>query len=97
VYEITAGVASLVSTGPAAIKSQIPAGLPTGAVAADGSHAFFITEEPLTEGDLDAENDVYDHSSAGTLLASTGNSTPIGPPTPTLTGTDPGSPGASLN
>jgi hypothetical protein len=96
VYEITAGVASLVSTGPAALKSQIPAGLPTGAVAADGSHAFFITEEPLTEGDLDAENDVYDHSSAGTLLASTGNSIPIGPPTPTLTGTDPTSPGASL-
>ncbi|TMK56519.1 MAG: hypothetical protein E6G51_09805 [Actinobacteria bacterium] len=96
VYEITAGVASLVSTGPAAVKSQVPAGLPTGAVAADGSHAFFITEEPLTEGDLDAENDVYDHSSAGTLLASTGNSIPIGPPTPTLTGTDPASPATSL-
>ncbi|MFL5834257.1 MAG: hypothetical protein ACJ76B_09785 [Solirubrobacterales bacterium] len=96
VYEITGGVASLVSTGPAAVKSQIPAGLPTGAVATDGSHAFFITEEHLTEGDPDAENDVYDHFSGGTLLASTGNTTPIGPPTPTLTGTDPASPGASL-
>ncbi len=96
VYEVTGGVATLVSTGPAAVKSSIAAGLPTGAVAADGSHAFFITEERLTEGDPDAENDVYDHSTAGTLLASTGNTAPLGPPTPTLTGTDPASPGASL-
>jgi hypothetical protein len=97
VYELTAGVASLVSTGPLAGKSSIPAGLPSGAVAADGSHAFFITEERVTEGDPDAENDVYDHFSDGTLLASTGNTAPIGPPTPALSGTDPGSPGSSLN
>jgi hypothetical protein len=96
VYEITAGVATLISTGPAAVKSSIPAGLPGRAVAADGSHAFFITEERLTEGDPDAENDVYDHFSGGTLLASTGNTAPLGPPTPTLAGTDPASPGASL-
>jgi hypothetical protein len=96
VYEVTGGVATLVSTGPAAVKSSIPAGLPTAAVAADGSHAFFITEERLTEGDPDAENDVYDYSSGGTLLASTGNTAPLGPPTPTLSGTDPASPGASL-
>ncbi|HEU5253315.1 MAG TPA: hypothetical protein VFU16_08340 [Solirubrobacterales bacterium] len=96
VYELTGGVATLVSTGPLGGKSSIPAGLPNGAVAADGSHAFFITEERLTEGDPDAENDVYDYFSGGTLLASTGNTAPIGPPTPTLTGTDPASPGASL-
>lgn len=97
VYEVTAGVATLVSTGPAAVKTAIPAGLPTGAVAKDGSRVFFITEERLTEGDPDAENDVYDHSAGGTLLASTGNTAPLGPPTPTLTGTNPGSPGTSLN
>lgn len=96
VYELTGGVATLVSTGPLGGKTSIPAGLPSGAVAADGSHAFFITEERLTEGDPDAENDVYDYFSGGTLLASTGNTAPIGPPTPTLTGTDPASPGASL-
>jgi len=96
VYEVTAGVATLVSTGPLAGKTSIPAGLPTGAVAADGSHAFFITEERITEGDPDAENDVYDHFSGGTLLASTGNTAPIGPPTPSLSGTEPASPGASL-
>lgn len=96
VYEVTAGVASLVSTGPLAGKASIPAGLPAGAVAADGSHAFFITEERVTEGDPDAENDVYDHFSGGTLLTSTGNSAPLGPSTPSLSGTDPASPGASL-
>jgi hypothetical protein len=96
VYEVTAGIATLVSTGPLAGKTSIPAGLPTGAVAADGSHAFFITEERMTEGDPDAENDVYDHFSGGTLLASTGNTAPIGPPTPSLSGTEPASPGASL-
>jgi hypothetical protein len=96
VYEITAGVADLVSSGPLAGKTSIPAGLPAGAVAADGSHAFFITEEAVTEGDPDADNDVYDHFSGGTLLASTGNTAPLGPPTPLLSGTDPGSPGASL-
>jgi hypothetical protein len=97
VYEVTAGIASLVSTGPLAGKTSIPAGLPTGAVASDGSHAFFITEERITEGDPDAENDVYDHFAGGTLLASTGNTAPLGPPTPTLSGTDPASPGASLS
>jgi hypothetical protein len=96
VYEISGGVATLASTGPAAVPTSIPAGVPTGAVAADGSHVFFITEERLTEGDPDAENDVYDHFSGGTLLASTGNTAPIGPPTPTLTGSDPVSPGTSL-
>jgi hypothetical protein len=95
VYEIGSGT-TLVSTGPLAGKSSIPAGLPAGAVAADGSHAFFTTEERVTEGDLDAETDVYDHSAAGALLVSTGNSAPLGPPTPSQLATDPASPGESL-
>jgi hypothetical protein len=95
VYEIGAAT-TLVSTGPLAGKSSIPAGLPAGGVAADGSHAFFTTEERVTEGDLDAETDVYDHSAAGTLLVSTGNSAPLGPPTPSQLATDPASPGESL-
>ncbi len=96
VYENAAGATTLVSTGPLAGKAAVPAGLPASAVAADGSHAFFITEERVTEGDLDAETDVYDHFAGGTLLVSTGNSAPLGPPTPSQLGTDPASPGASL-
>jgi uncharacterized membrane protein YgcG len=96
VYEFTAGTVTLVSTGPLASNSALPAGLLPGAVAEDGSHAFFVTEERLTEGDPDAEADVYDHFSGGTLLASTGNFAPLGPPTPSQLSTDPASPGTSL-
>lgn len=96
VYEVTGGSTVLASTGPLAGKSSIPAGLPTGAVSDDGLHAFFTTEERVTEGDLDAETDVYDRFGGGTLLSSTGNSTPLGPPTPSQLSTDPASPGTSL-
>jgi hypothetical protein len=96
VYENAAGTTTLVSTGPLAGKAAVPAGLPAGAVASDGSHAFFITEERVTEGDLDAETDVYDRFGGGTLLVSTGNSAPLGPPTPSQLSTDPASPGTSL-
>jgi hypothetical protein len=96
VYEISGGSTTLVSTGPLAGKSATPAGLPTGGVAGDGSHVFFTSEERVTEGDLDAETDIYDRFSGGTLLVSTGNSAPLGPPTPAQLGTDPASPGASL-
>ncbi len=96
VYEFVAGAITLISTGPLASNSEVGAGLSAHAVAADGSRAFFTTEERLTEGDLDAETDVYDHFSGGTLLASTGNFVPLGPPTPSQLTTDPASPGASL-
>ncbi|HEU4392351.1 MAG TPA: hypothetical protein VFR04_01810 [Solirubrobacterales bacterium] len=95
VYENAAGTTTLVSTGPLAGKTAVPAGLPAGAVAADGSHAFFITEERVTEGDLDAETDVYDRFGGNTLLVSTGNAAPLGPPTPSQLSTDPASPGTS--
>jgi hypothetical protein len=96
VYEIAGGTTTLVSTGPLAGATSIPAGLPTGAIAEDGSHAFFTTEERVTEDDLDAETDVYDRSAGGTLLVSVGNSAPLGPPTPSQLATDPASPGTSL-
>jgi hypothetical protein len=85
-----------VSTGPEDGNGPSSAGLPAGGVARDGSHAFFITEERLTEDDLDAETDVYDHSAGGTLLVSIGNSAPLGPPTPSQLATDPASPGETL-
>lgn len=96
IYEVDGAVASLISTGPEAGKSSIPAGLPAGGVSKDGSHVFFITDERVTEADLDAETDVYDRFAGGTRLASTGNSAPIGPPTPSQLATEPGSPGSSL-
>ncbi|HEX7278065.1 MAG TPA: hypothetical protein VF255_00450 [Solirubrobacterales bacterium] len=96
VYEIVAGAITLVSTGPTATTSELSAGLQPGAVAKDGSHAFFVTDERLTEADLDAETDIYDHFDGGTLLASTGNFVPLGPPTPSQLSTDPASPGESL-
>jgi len=96
VYDIAAGTARLVSTGPAGGKGPTPAGMSAGGVAADGSHAFFVTEERLTVDDLDAETDVYDGFAGGTLLVSTGNAVPLGPPTPSQLSTDPASPGESL-
>lgn len=96
VYEIEGGTATLISTGPEDDNGPSSAGLPAGGVARDGSHAFFLTEERLTEDDLDAETDVYDYSAAGTLLVSIGNSAPLGPPTPSQLATDPASPGETL-
>jgi hypothetical protein len=96
VYEVDGAAATLVSTGPEAGKSSVPAGLPAGGISGDGSHAFFITEERVTEADLDAETDVYDRFAGETRLASTGNSAPLGPPTPSQLTTEPGSPGSSL-
>jgi hypothetical protein len=93
-YERSGGAApTLVSTGPAGGNGAFTAHL--SAVAEDGSHAFFTTKERLTVDDNFAgETDVYDHSSAGTLLVSVGNSgeVQLGPPTPSLTGTNPTSP-----
>jgi hypothetical protein len=96
-YEISDGAVTLVSTGPLAGKASIAAGVPKGGVAADGSHVFFTTQEAVTEGDLDADLDVYDFSEGGTLLASVGNSAPLGPPTPSQLATDPASPNDSLS
>ncbi|HEV2791242.1 MAG TPA: hypothetical protein VGV69_08100 [Solirubrobacterales bacterium] len=96
VYEVAAGTTTLVSTGPAATKAEIPASVPAGGVSEDGSHVFFHTEERLTIDDLDAENDVYDRAATGTLLVSIGNSAPLGPPTPSQLATDPASPGTTL-
>lgn len=96
VYELSGGTATLVSTGPLAGKVSTPSFLPEGAVSEDGAHAFFITDERITEGDLDAETDVYDRFAGGTLLASIGNSAPLGPPTPAQLTTDPASTGTSL-
>lgn len=97
IYESAGGgLPVLVSTGPVGGNGAFTPHL--SAVAEDGSHAFFTTKERLTVDDNFAgETDVYDHSSAGTLLVSVGNSgeLQLGPPTPALTGTNPASPNVS--
>jgi hypothetical protein len=90
------GSPTLVSAGPVGGNGAFTPHL--SAVADDGSHAFFTTKERLTVDDnLANETDVYDYSSAGTLLVSVGNSgeVQLGPPIPRLTGTNPASPGTS--
>jgi hypothetical protein len=87
---------TLLSTGPAGGNGAFTPHL--SAVSDDGGHAFFTTTERLTVDDNFAnEADVYDHSSAGTLLVSVGNSgeVQLGPPLPALTGVNPASPNAS--
>jgi hypothetical protein len=69
----------------------------------DGLHMVFQTEERLVSEDTDSEADVYeraydeDADEEVTRLVSTGNSAALdlGPDPPVLTGTSPGSPGAS--
>ncbi|HET8565359.1 MAG TPA: hypothetical protein VFL77_02695 [Solirubrobacterales bacterium] len=88
---------TLISTGPVGGN-----GLDTphlAAISSDGGHAFFTTTERLTVDDNFAgEQDVYEHSAGGTLLVSVGNpgELELGPPAPGLTGTNPPSPGSSL-
>jgi hypothetical protein len=69
----------------------------------DGLHAVFQTEERLVSDDVDSEADIYERAydpdleAEVTRLGSTGNSSTLdlGPEPPFLTGTSPGSPGAS--
>jgi hypothetical protein len=64
-----------------------------------GSRAFFTTQERLTvDDDFSAEQDVYAWSGSGTVLVSVKNSPDlvIGPPPPSLEGTSPSSPNASM-
>ena len=61
----------------------------------DAAHVFFQTDERLTAEDIDSESDVYERFGGETRIVSVGNSTPVGPPTPFLTGTDPASLGES--
>jgi hypothetical protein len=91
IYRRSAGSTILVSTGQINGNKEFPANLQ--GTSADGSKAFFVTQERLTEGDNDAEQDVYGWSEpATTLLISTGNGLALGPVPPTLEGTTPPSP-----
>lgn len=95
IYDRSGGGTARVSTGPLP-----PFGNGEGAPApgfrgasGDGTHAFFSTEERLTEGDFDFDDDVYERSPTGTLLVSAGNGAALGPAPPSGLTTDPASPG----
>jgi len=94
VYMRSGETTTLVSTGQINGNGEFPAALH--GVSADGSKAFFTSQERLTEGDVDTETDVYGWTEgASTLLVSAKNGLPIGPPPPTLEKTNPGSPNPS--
>jgi hypothetical protein len=93
IYQTSGGATTLISTGPEGGSGAFDAAF--AGVSQDGSHAFFTTDERLTEGDPDAEVDVYERSASVTRLVSVGNLLALGPVTPTLTATNPVSPGAS--
>lgn len=94
VYMRTGSATVLVSAGQ--INGNGPFSADLRGVSQTGSKAFFTTEERLTEGDLDAETDLYSWNEPGTmLLVSAKNGLPIGPPPPTLEATVPVSPASS--
>jgi hypothetical protein len=96
IYLRSGGVTTLVSGGQINGNGEYPAALH--GVSADGSKAFFVTQERLTEGDdFAGQQDVYSWSGSGTLLVSVKNSSELvlGPPPPTLEGTNPASPNSS--
>ncbi|MGH2937980.1 MAG: Ig-like domain-containing protein [Solirubrobacterales bacterium] len=72
-----------------------------GGVSPDGAHVFFLTTKRLAAEDVDSEADVYEAALEGgewkMRLVSVGNSLTLGPATPVLIGTDPGSPGVSTS
>lgn len=73
VYERSAGVTTLISTGPEGGNGPLSSAFAK--ASSDGSHVFFVTAEPLVEEDEDESGDIYLHSGGETALVSTG---PIG-------------------
>jgi hypothetical protein len=69
IYERSAGVTTLISTG--SLEGGEHNAYFNGS-SQDGSRVFFYTPEPLVTTDTDAMNDVYEHSGAGTTLLSRG-------------------------
>ena len=96
VYDIAGGMARLVSTGPVGAKGQPRRACRPGASRPmartpssspkNGSRSTTSTRRPTSTT----------ASPVGRSLVSTGNSVPLGPPTPSQLSTDPASPGESL-
>lgn len=95
IYRWSAEGTHLVSAGQ--INGNGPYAATLHGVSGDGSSAFFATEERLTEGDGDAEKDIYGWNGSSTRLISATNAgfLSLEPPPPVLEGTNPVSPAAS--
>jgi Tol biopolymer transport system component len=88
VYERAGGATTRVSVGQFNGNGAHDAHLL--GLSSDGSRAFLVTAERLSEGDNDpGEDDVYERAAAVTLLVSTGNGQELGPGAPTSLTTDP--------
>jgi hypothetical protein len=98
IYEWAGGTPELISTSDEAEAGNGTFTAHLSAVSEDGGHAFFTTQETLTEEDkAPGETDLYERFAGETLLISVGNSgvVQLGPPSPLLTGTTPVSPNVS--
>ncbi len=102
--DLASGETSLITTSPSWCSlKRGNCGATFAGVSADGRHVFFTSIERFTLEDGDDEADVYERflgplpGEEVTRLVSTGNdpNLELGPPAPTLEGTDPGSPDAS--
>ena len=72
VYERSAGVTTLVSTGPASVSAELP--VTYDSASADGSRVFFETAEPLVATDTDIAQDVYSASAVSSYARPKGAS-----------------------
>jgi hypothetical protein len=72
VYDRSAGVTTLLSTGSGGGNGAFDASLEKGSP--DGLRVYFSTAEGLTSGDTDSRDDVYQRSGGVTSLLSTGSS-----------------------
>lgn len=96
IYRWAGGTSTLISTGeregePSQLGGNGPFVANLRGISEDGSRAFFVTQERLTERDENfGEQDVYEHSGVGTFLVSASlGVVQLGPPSPLLTGTSP--------
>ncbi len=74
-YELAGGQYTLITTGPVDESTPDPFGCCGASIvwASDnGSHVFFVTNDRMTEDDLDSSRDVYERSGGRTRLVSTG-------------------------
>ena len=92
VYKASGGTTLLISTGPGVTGGNGPFDPQLTGISADGSVAFLQSQERLTTDDLENEDDVFERNGSTTSLVSIGNSAPLGPGVPVLTGSSPTSP-----
>jgi Tol biopolymer transport system component len=98
--DLTAGTTTLMSPeGVCPLPGETGCDATFDGASEDGKRVFFSTLERLSKEDIDSEPDIYERAEEGgkwtTRLVSAGNSAPLGPATPVLSGTNPVSPNSS--